>query len=114
MAKYVYRNGKFICKTTGEPMNGPEDKARFNRMLKSGRGPLITADIQDYQSPVTGEWISGRAARREDLIKNDCFEIDPPSKPLRERQKAKQGFKLEESRDLNNHLDAVADRAGLK
>jgi hypothetical protein len=29
--------------------------------------PLIFGDLPDYQSPVTGLWVSGRAGRREDL-----------------------------------------------
>ena len=29
--------------------------------------PSVVADIPGYQSPTTGKWIEGRAARREDL-----------------------------------------------
>lgn len=29
--------------------------------------PAIHADLPGYQSPVTGQWIEGRRARREDL-----------------------------------------------
>lgn len=114
MATYIYKNGKFVCKKTGKPMIGVEDKKRFKRMLKEGRGPLITHDIPDYQSPVTGEWVSGRAQRREDLIKNDCYEIDPPTKPIRERQKAKR-TKIEQKpdRELNEKLEAIINTRGL-
>jgi hypothetical protein len=30
-------------------------------------GPLVVGDLPGYVSPVTGKWIEGRAARREDL-----------------------------------------------
>jgi hypothetical protein len=110
MAKYVLRDGRFVCKKTGRPMITEEDKERFNEMLKSGRGPMITSDIPDYISPVTGKPVSGRVARREDLRRNNCFEVDPPSKPLRERQKVRSKIELGESRELNNKLEAVLNK----
>lgn len=36
------------------------------------RGPLIYGDLPSYQSPITGEWIDGRVARREDLARHGC------------------------------------------
>lgn len=35
-------------------------------------------DIPEYRSPVTGDLIDGRVARREDLKRHDCIEVDPP------------------------------------
>lgn len=43
--------------------------------------PYVVSDIPDYASPITGEIISGRAARREDLKKHNCIEVDPPKRP---------------------------------
>lgn len=115
MAKYVMRNGKFVCKKTGIPMLNQVDKHKFEKMLKEQRAPLITTDIPDYISPATGKLVSGRVARREDLKRSDCYEVDPPSKPLRERFKRKEiAPKLKESRELNEKLDAIANRAGLR
>lgn len=31
------------------------------------RGPLVFGDLPSYQSPVTGLWVDGRVARREDM-----------------------------------------------
>jgi hypothetical protein len=42
---------------------------------------MVVSDLPDYASPIDGKIVSGRAARREDLKKNGCMEIDPPAKP---------------------------------
>jgi hypothetical protein len=34
--------------------------------------PLVFGDLPGYQSPVTGLWVEGRAARREDLKRTGC------------------------------------------
>ena len=39
--------------------------------------PYIRSDIKPYTSPVTGKVIEGRAARREDLARSGCREVDP-------------------------------------
>lgn len=45
--------------------------------------PYVRGDIQPYVSPVTGKTIDGRAARREDLARSGCREVDPSEcKPL--------------------------------
>lgn len=66
MPTYVYRNGQMVDKHTGEPML---TKAERNRPLQVPRG---FGDFEGYESPVTGEWVDGRRARRYDLEKNDC------------------------------------------
>lgn len=72
--------------------------------------PYVCPDTPDYLSPVTGELISGRVQRREDLKRHDCYEMDPPTKPLMERKKEREEIILEESRELNDKLDAVINR----
>lgn len=43
--------------------------------------PYVVSDVPAYSSPITGEIIEGRAARREDLKKNNCIEAgDLPRK----------------------------------
>jgi len=37
-------------------------------------GPFVWTDSDAYQSPVTGNWIEGRAARREDLRRHGCVD----------------------------------------
>ena len=39
--------------------------------------PFIQGDLKPYESPVTGKVIEGRAARREDLARAGCREVDP-------------------------------------
>lgn len=39
--------------------------------------PQVNGDIPEYLSPVTGLPVDGRAARREDLKRSGCREVDP-------------------------------------
>ena len=36
--------------------------------------PMHIPDIAPYQSPVTGEYISGRRAKADDLARNNCVD----------------------------------------
>ena len=40
-------------------------------------GPMVRSDLPAYKSPLGTGWIDGRAARREDLKRGDCREVDP-------------------------------------
>ena len=40
-------------------------------------GPFVRGDLPGYRSPVTGRWIEGRRARREDLAATGCRAVDP-------------------------------------
>lgn len=44
--------------------------------------PHVISDIEPYQSPVDGSYVSGRAARRDDLKKHNCVPYDEVCKPL--------------------------------
>ena len=45
--------------------------------------PYVRGDLKPYVSPVTGKVIEGRAARREDLARTGCREVDPSEyKPI--------------------------------
>jgi len=45
--------------------------------------PYVRGDIPAYRSPVTGQIIEGRAARRDDLARSGCREVDPSEyKPI--------------------------------
>ena len=61
----VADDGSFIDKATGEKL-----------VIRSKRiaTPMIISDIEPYKSPITGEVIGGRAARRDDLKKHDCVD----------------------------------------
>ncbi len=41
------------------------------------RGPYIQSDLPAYKSPLGTGVIEGRAARREDLKRGNCREVDP-------------------------------------
>ncbi len=68
MAKFVFDPERQIMvnKETGEPMNpgGP---------LQT---PMVIGDIPAYRSPVTGQWVEGRRARRYDLEKHNCVDAN--------------------------------------
>ena len=66
MPTYVYRDGIMVDKHTGAPMLSDEER---NLPLQAPHG---FSDFGGYQSPITGDWIDGRRARRYDLEKNDC------------------------------------------
>jgi hypothetical protein len=65
---YVFRNGRFVHKQTGKPM-AVKNKGIF--------APQVMPDTPEYISPVTRKPIVGRAARREDLKRAGCREVDP-------------------------------------
>ena len=45
--------------------------------------PYIRGDLPAYISPITGKPVEGRAARKEDLIRSGCREVDPSEhKPI--------------------------------
>src|SRR4051794_38364019 len=39
--------------------------------------PYVRGDLPAYKSPRGTGWIDGRAARREDLKRGNCREVDP-------------------------------------
>lgn len=71
MACYVYckERGEMVDKDSGLPMLSQEERARELQV------PRVFGDYPAYQSPVTGDWIEGKAARKEDLRKHGC--VDP-------------------------------------
>ena len=44
--------------------------------------PYVASDIKPYQSPITGKLIESRSARREDLARSGCREVDPSERPV--------------------------------
>lgn len=68
MTTYVFRDGRFYDKRTGEPME--------TRGAAIAR-PYIASDIPAYASPLGDGVVEGRAARREHLKRNGMRELDP-------------------------------------
>lgn len=72
-SRYVFRNGEMV-----NINDLPPDDKYFG---SSGPRLQIISDIPGYVSPVNGQWIDGRRARREDLARTGCREVDPSEKP---------------------------------
>lgn len=93
MGIYVWRDGGFYEKFTGERMDVP---ARDGIAL-----PAIMPDIPEYTSPIDGRPITSRSARREDLKRNNCVEWEPSMSPTKGKLRnkafcAKHGLQVSE------------------
>ncbi len=71
---YVIRNGELVEKRTGAVASVRSDVIRL---------PFIVRDLPAYRSPIDGRVIDGRAARREDLKRNNCIAVEPGMYPER-------------------------------
>jgi hypothetical protein len=72
MTTYVMRDGKLVDKHTGEPTPDVSDGILT---------PQILSDLPAYYSVASGKWVDGRAARRDDLARTGCREVDPSEGP---------------------------------
>jgi hypothetical protein len=95
MARYVFRDGQYVNRETGEPMLTAEERARPLAV------PYIIADIPSYQSPIDGRVIGSRSERRDDLKRNNCVEYEPSLSPTKGKFKnkhftAKRGMQVSE------------------
>lgn len=70
--------------------------------------PMVAGDLQPYLSPVDGREISGRRARKEDLLRNNCVEYEPSFREYTTRAKARDEEKLE--RAVEETVDAEISR----
>ncbi len=73
MKRYVWKNGQFVDRNTGEPMHKPY----------AGQvcAPAVHSDIPEYRSPIDGKLITSRSHQREDLKRNGCYLGEPLKKP---------------------------------
>lgn len=53
------------------------DKVHEARHAQRVSGVAIIRDLPAYKSPVDGRVIDGRTARREDMARSGCREVDP-------------------------------------
>jgi hypothetical protein len=74
MTKHVWRDGKWLDKATGLPTPDVSDGLH---------APQIISDIPAYFSVATGKWVDGRRARRDDLARAGCREVDPSENPIK-------------------------------
>lgn len=63
MPTYVLRKGELVLKSEAGP--------------PAGQGPNIIRDLPAYKSPLGTGWVDGRAARREELKRHGCREVEP-------------------------------------
>jgi hypothetical protein len=70
--KAVWRNGQWLDKETGQPL---PDVSNGLQSLQ------IQSDIPAYYSMASFKWVDGRRARRDDLARTGCREVDPSEGP---------------------------------
>lgn len=70
MPVFVFRDGQYVDKRTGEPMLSAEDRA------KPLAAPRVISDLPAYASPLGDGVIDGRAARREHFRRTNTREVD--------------------------------------
>lgn len=82
--------------------------------------PAVVADLPGYQSPTTGRWIEGRAARRDDLKRSNARPWEGFEQEKKEAQKrladreAKSDAKLEKVIRETYHALPPAKRRALE
>lgn len=89
MTRYIWdRAAMQFIDRDGQPMQTPDRVC----------APLIQSDIKPYDSPLGTGMIDGRRARREDLKRSGCREVDPTEfKPkfVNKSWAAKRGYSAE-------------------
>lgn len=63
------------------------------------RAPDVMGDLPAYESPIDGRVIEGRAARREDLKRNQCRPYEEGERQAMEQRRAAEDRALERSVD---------------
>jgi hypothetical protein len=69
MTTYVWRDGGFVEKSTGQPMHVRDPNAIC--------APMVIPDVPEYRSPINGLPITSRSHQREDLKRNNCVLAEP-------------------------------------
>lgn len=59
----------------------------------------IMYDLPSYQSPITGKWVDGRVARRNDLAASNCVEYDPGMQSEQDNRHAREDAELDKKVD---------------
>jgi hypothetical protein len=71
MTKYRWRDGDWID-SEGNPAPKKSDGIHV---------PQLMSDLPAYYSVASNKWVEGRAARRDDLARTGCREVDPSEGP---------------------------------
>jgi putative FmdB family regulatory protein len=59
--------------------------------------PRIQMDYPGYSCPVTGKWIEGRRAHKENLKRHDCRVLEPGEREVNERRRKEEEARFEET-----------------
>lgn len=95
---------QWFDRTTGEWIDTEEYlRRRAERAPEVPRSalpcPQIMSDIEPYRSPLGNGWVTSRSARREDLKRGNCREVDP-SERLKTTKPLKRAVKYAEKHGL--------------
>lgn len=88
-------------KETGELVEVPWDSRQ------ASLAPAIWDDLPGYTSPVTGQWVEGRRARREDLVRTGSR----PYEGFEQEKKEADKVQRENERKLDQLAEKMAHRA---
>lgn len=69
--------------------------------------PAVFGDLPGYESPVTGQWVEGRRARREDLLRSGCR----PWEGLEQEKKEAAKVRADWDRKTDQLAEKIAHRA---
>lgn len=75
-----------------------EEAWRLKQEHTNRRAPMVAPDLPGYESPVSGKWIEGRAARREDLRRTGCRPYEEGEREEYKRQVAHEEKKMDAER----------------
>lgn len=93
MSGWIYDrdSGNVVAKEDYYAAKAARDVAKVSSLPM----PYIRSDLPAYISPVTRKPIEGRAARREDLARSGCREVDPSEyKPVYKNYEFCQKYRL--------------------
>lgn len=100
--RYVWRNDAFMERKTGEPMIAPDRIA----------SPFVLSDVA-YKSPLSGQEITSRSQRREEMKAHGVREVDPSEfKPVYRSRRFAEPLKGEH--DPNAGRLEIKDEAPFK
>lgn len=109
MPLYTFNCPKCGNKSTTFRKIAERDNAEFcaadgEAMLRIIEAPAVQADIGGYTSPIDGRWIEGKAARKEDLKRNNCR----PWEGMAEEKKAAIERSKAADKDFEKGVEAAA------
>jgi len=82
MSIYVRRNGQFVDKATGEPMN----TGKFKPVT-----PMIMRPLEAFKSPIDGRPINSRKEKQDDMKRHGCVEYEPSLSPVKRSEERRVG-----------------------